>query len=147
MIAGLSLSACGSDDGADGGADEPQESATTSAAPDAEDESESEDASPEPEESEESAKPAEPVATKALRAFQCAPGDDGSWTATGTVHNAGEKSVDYQVTVFVGVGNAGEGRMAEVKNVGPDAVKNFAIGNLPAAGDNAVCNVKIVESP
>ena len=88
--------------------------------------------------------PKEQLATADLTAFLCSPDAAGKWTATGVLSNTSEKERSYQVTVFVGAGNAGEARVADVADVAPGGTQDFMVTDLPAPNADAMCHVKVV---
>lgn len=159
VLAGLALVLAGC-----GGGDEPDPTPSTSATtpaeseetpgtdeadsddPDSDDPAASEPTAGKPAQSPSTAKPSKPeyrLAATALTAFRCAPDAEGVWTATGTIANTTTKAHTFLVTVFVGSGNAGEGRSELLEKVQPEGSANFTISDLPGAAAEAACHVRV----
>lgn len=84
------------------------------------------------------------LATAALERFDCAPGDDGLWVARGRVRNDDDEPLSYQVTVVVSEGTSADGITTRLENVQPDGSAPFELPGLPPAGENPVCQVRVI---
>lgn len=91
------------------------------------------------------------AAPEALTDFECAPVDDGDWSAVGSLENTGSTPADYRVTVVVGPADApsGTGRELTVAGVPADGSTTFRTHRLPTlSGDTEpLCSVQVVRLP
>ncbi|MDN5853589.1 MAG: hypothetical protein L0K86_12240, partial [Actinomycetia bacterium] len=96
----------------------------------------------------------DPVAGATVRAstpdslteFQCAPDDDGLWSASGTLTNNDKAAADFRVTVVGAPGGApsATGRRITVADVPSGKSRGFSSMRLPATeGDDPVCSVQV----
>ncbi|MFT4300023.1 MAG: hypothetical protein QM597_10350 [Aeromicrobium sp.] len=85
-------------------------------------------------------------APEALSGFRCQAGDDGTWTASGTLANSGSEAASYGVDLYVGPADGQERPVAhqDFENVQPGGSVPIEFPGLSAQGDPATCYVRVL---
>lgn len=86
------------------------------------------------------------AAPQSLSEFECAPGDDGTWSASGRISNEEKGAEDYRVTIAVVPPDGGRGRAREITlaDVPAGESETFEADDLPVLdGDEPSCSVQV----
>ncbi|MEG9227540.1 hypothetical protein [Aeromicrobium sp. Sec7.5] len=88
------------------------------------------------------------AAPEALSEFTCAPGQDGLWSASGTITNTSDEAESFSVDVYVGPADGQERPVnrTELENVQPGGSAPLAVSGLSAQGDPATCHVRVLRA-
>lgn len=85
-------------------------------------------------------------APETMSGLQCAPTDQGTWTATGVITHLEPEPATYRVTAYVGPAD-GLPRAAvstELEAIQPEGAAPFEVTGIPAHGEGPVCHVQVL---
>ncbi|MCK5892237.1 MAG: hypothetical protein P1U38_13305 [Aeromicrobium sp.] len=88
------------------------------------------------------------AAPEALSNFSCVPGEDGLWSATGTISNSGDEAESFTVDVYIGPADGQERPVnrTELANVQPGGSTPLSVSGLAAQGEPATCHVRVLRA-